>query len=54
VIRFGSTSITVTGIDTPSGVNIRVIPLFLPTKPMATAFLSVQFDRSRCHVRSHM
>ena len=40
-MRLGSTSITVTGTETPSSVNTRVIPLFLPTKPIAiwTSFL---------------
>ena len=31
--RLGSTSITVTGIETPSSEKIRVIPTLRPTKP---------------------
>jgi hypothetical protein len=34
-MRFASTSITVTGIETPASVKIRVMPHFLPTKPIA-------------------
>src|SRR5690606_15533404 len=42
-MRFGSTSITETGMETPSSVNMRVIPLLRPTIPIVILLTSIVY-----------
>src|SRR3989338_1688967 len=44
VTRLAVTSITVTGVATPSAEYRRVMPIFLPTSPSAMIVVSVQLD----------
>src|SRR5690606_19202009 len=42
-MRLGSTSITETGMETPSSVNMRVIPLLRPTIPIVILLTSIVY-----------
>src|SRR5690625_1938652 len=43
-MRLGPTSITVTGMESPSSVNTRVIPRLRPISPILISAASIQLD----------